>query len=81
MYYGVYAMFLCLGVVAIGVDCWFVFILPQLIKTVLINYHLQVHVCRFNPTICGMAPLAAVGSHNEVSQIADHTAKWEFNMN
>ncbi|PTB57418.1 hypothetical protein M431DRAFT_77311 [Trichoderma harzianum CBS 226.95] len=26
MYYGVYAMFLCLGVVAIGVDCWFMFV-------------------------------------------------------
>ncbi|KAL6806010.1 P-loop containing nucleoside triphosphate hydrolase protein [Trichoderma sp. SZMC 28012] len=26
MYYGIYAMFLCLGVVAIGVDCWFMFV-------------------------------------------------------
>ncbi|KAL7944723.1 P-loop containing nucleoside triphosphate hydrolase protein [Trichoderma barbatum] len=26
MYYGVYAMFLCLGVAAIGVDCWFMFV-------------------------------------------------------
>lgn len=27
-----------------------------------------------------MAPLAVVGSHNEVSQIANHTAKREFNI-
>lgn len=80
MYYGVYAMFLSLGVVAIGVDCWSVFTFLPLIKTVLINYYVQVHVRRFNPTICGMAPLAVVGSHNEVSQVADHTAKQEFNM-
>ncbi|KAL7953090.1 P-loop containing nucleoside triphosphate hydrolase protein [Trichoderma compactum] len=26
MYFGVYAMFLCLGVAAIGVDCWFMFV-------------------------------------------------------
>lgn len=80
MYYGVYAMFLCLGVAAIGVDCWSVFALPPLIKAFLINYYLQVHVCRFNPTICGMAPLAVAGSHNEVSQVADHKAKREFNI-
>ncbi|EHK26512.1 uncharacterized protein TRIVIDRAFT_20223, partial [Trichoderma virens Gv29-8] len=26
MYYGVYVMFLCLGIAAIGVDCWFMFV-------------------------------------------------------
>lgn len=75
MYYGIYATLLCLGIASIGVDCWCVFTLRLLIRITLIIYVTQVHVCRPDPTICGMASLAVVGGHNEVSQATEYTVK------